>query len=403
MELVLAGVGPGTFTGIRIAAATARALSAGTGIPLSKNSTLDALAAPALSCSRDVLAVLDARRGQVFARRFSEAGPTTGIYCVRPEELSVEGEPLLVGDGAVRYRDELSGLGRIPPDGLPAPQGHGGRARYLCRPRPRRPEELVPIYVREPDAEVQARSQPLEPPLSEAGPHLRRMEARDLPSVMEIDALCLPRPWSAAIWRGELESPFGLYLVLEERGEVFGHIGVRHVLGELHITTIAVQARVPPPGTRPRPDRRRARRLSQRQPRPPRGTPDQRGGHRALRVARLHGDGPQAPLLRRRGRVAHDPEPRRDSSLERLRSSRSLRASSLRRRSSSGGSKGFSSNSAGARQARKETKMPPAIRGLGRTPDHVDQKHRQHHQRYEGEKERERPHSDPSISARSGS
>ena len=67
------------------------------------------------------------------------------------------------------------------------------------------------------------------------------MEAGDLPSVMEIDALSLPRPWSAAIWRGELGSPYGLYLVLEERGEVFGQIGVRHVLGELHITTIAVK------------------------------------------------------------------------------------------------------------------------------------------------------------------
>jgi ribosomal-protein-alanine N-acetyltransferase len=67
------------------------------------------------------------------------------------------------------------------------------------------------------------------------------MEARDLPSVMEIDALCLPRPWSAAIWCGELASPYGLYLVVEDRGEVSGHIGVRHVLGELHITTIAVR------------------------------------------------------------------------------------------------------------------------------------------------------------------
>jgi len=67
------------------------------------------------------------------------------------------------------------------------------------------------------------------------------MEAGDLPSVMEIDALCLPRPWSAAIWRRELRSPYGLYLVIEDRGEVFGHIGVRHVLGELHITTIAVK------------------------------------------------------------------------------------------------------------------------------------------------------------------
>jgi ribosomal-protein-alanine N-acetyltransferase len=77
--------------------------------------------------------------------------------------------------------------------------------------------------------------------LSEEGPHLRRIEDRDLPSVMEIDALCLARPWSAAIWRGELTSPYGLYLVIEDRDKVSGHIGVRHVLGELHITTIAVR------------------------------------------------------------------------------------------------------------------------------------------------------------------
>jgi tRNA threonylcarbamoyladenosine biosynthesis protein TsaB len=151
---VLAGVGPGTFTGIRIAAATARALSAGTGISLAKNSTLDALAAPALSCSGDVLAVLDARRGQVFARRFSEAGPTTGIYCVRPEELSVEGRPFVVGDGALRYREALSCLGPIPSDGSPLHRvsavGHVVSADLT----PVSPEELVPIYVREPDAEV---------------------------------------------------------------------------------------------------------------------------------------------------------------------------------------------------------------------------------------------------------
>jgi [ribosomal protein S18]-alanine N-acetyltransferase len=67
------------------------------------------------------------------------------------------------------------------------------------------------------------------------------MEDRDLPSAMEIDAISLPRPWSAAIWRGELDSPYGLYLVIEDSGEVFGHIGVRHVLGELHVTTIAVR------------------------------------------------------------------------------------------------------------------------------------------------------------------
>ena len=154
VEVVLAGVGPGTFTGIRIAAATARALSTGAGVALSKNSTLAALAAPALSCSEDVLAVLDARRGQVFARRYSEAGPTSGIYCVRPEEMSVQGSPLFVGDGAIRYREALSDLGRIPPDGSPlhrvTASGHIISADLAVVG----PEDLIPIYVREPDAEV---------------------------------------------------------------------------------------------------------------------------------------------------------------------------------------------------------------------------------------------------------
>jgi tRNA threonylcarbamoyladenosine biosynthesis protein TsaB len=154
VELVLAGVGPGTFTGIRIAAATARALSAGTGAALAKNSTLDALAAPALSCSDDVLAVLDAKRGQVFARRFSRARPTTGIYCVGPEELSVDGEPLLVGNGAVRYRGELARVGCIPPDGSPLNRVTAAGHVVSADLAPVSPEDLVPIYVREPDAEV---------------------------------------------------------------------------------------------------------------------------------------------------------------------------------------------------------------------------------------------------------
>ena len=76
--------------------------------------------------------------------------------------------------------------------------------------------------------------------MREPGLLLRSMEPSDLPAALEIDSLCLPRPWSEAVWREELESPFGLYLVLEEGGEIFGQIGVRHVLDELHITTLAI-------------------------------------------------------------------------------------------------------------------------------------------------------------------
>ena len=154
VERLLVGVGPGTFTGIRIAAATARALSVGTGAALSKNSTLAALAAPALSCSADVLVVLDARRAQVFAQRFSEAGPTAGISCVGPEDLLERGAPLLVGDGAVRYREALTSLGHIPPDGSPLHRVTAAGHVLSADLSPVRAEELVPIYVREPDAEV---------------------------------------------------------------------------------------------------------------------------------------------------------------------------------------------------------------------------------------------------------
>ena len=154
VERVLVGVGPGTFTGIRIAAATARSLSLGTGAVLSKNSTLAALAAPALACSPDVLAVLDARRGQIFAQRFSGDGTTEGILCAEPSALFVEGDRLMVGDGAVRYREALSALGRIPPDGSPLHRVTAAGHVLSADLAPVAPEEVVPIYVREPDAEV---------------------------------------------------------------------------------------------------------------------------------------------------------------------------------------------------------------------------------------------------------
>ena len=72
-------------------------------------------------------------------------------------------------------------------------------------------------------------------------PLLRPMRLADLPAVMEIDRQSLPRPWSEAIWHEELRSPFGLYLVLEEAGGISGHIGVRRVADEAHVTTLAVR------------------------------------------------------------------------------------------------------------------------------------------------------------------
>jgi tRNA threonylcarbamoyladenosine biosynthesis protein TsaB len=161
VERILVGVGPGTFTGIRIALAAARALSLATGAALSRNSTLAALAAPALlgSAEPEVLAVLDARRRQVFAQRFGDDGARGEISCSAPEELPamlapVEERTLIVGDGAVRYREALSGLGRVSPDAssLHRVTAVGHVLSADLTPVPAR--EVVPLYVREPDAEA---------------------------------------------------------------------------------------------------------------------------------------------------------------------------------------------------------------------------------------------------------
>jgi [ribosomal protein S18]-alanine N-acetyltransferase len=77
--------------------------------------------------------------------------------------------------------------------------------------------------------------------LTKSGLLLRPMDLGDLSAVMEIDRQCLSRPWSETIWREELSSPFGLYLVLEEDGVVSGHIGVKHVADEAHVMTLAVR------------------------------------------------------------------------------------------------------------------------------------------------------------------
>jgi tRNA threonylcarbamoyladenosine biosynthesis protein TsaB len=159
VDRILVGVGPGTFTGIRITLAAARALALATGARLSRNSTLAALAASALMSAEkpEVLAVLDAKRRQVFAQRFAGGRALGEILCVTPEELAqlpAEDTPLVVGDGAVRYRTVLCGLGRIPPDASPLHRVTAMGHVFSADLTPVLAHEVVPFYVREPDAEV---------------------------------------------------------------------------------------------------------------------------------------------------------------------------------------------------------------------------------------------------------
>ena len=163
VDLIAVGLGPGTFTGLRVGIATARGLSVGLGLPARGVCTLDALAAGIgeAGAEGERLAVLDGWRGEVFAALYSPAGERIWEPAVyRPEELAervaeLEEAPAVAGSGAIRFRHELARDGvRIADDSDPV---HRVAARHVCAlaasARGEEPDGLAPIYLRPPDAE----------------------------------------------------------------------------------------------------------------------------------------------------------------------------------------------------------------------------------------------------------
>ncbi len=166
LDRIAVGVGPGGFTGLRIGIATARGLAQAHGTSLVGVSSLRALASidsgvPA-SRERLVVAVIDARRGEVFAAAWDTAGaPVLPAAAYAPEELCLRvralhgHSPLVaVGDGALRYRAVLEAAGvAVPSDESDC---HRVSGAALCRlgveGKPIRRDQLVPDYRRDPDA-----------------------------------------------------------------------------------------------------------------------------------------------------------------------------------------------------------------------------------------------------------
>jgi tRNA threonylcarbamoyladenosine biosynthesis protein TsaB len=163
VDRIAVGLGPGTFTGLRIAVSTATGLSISTGTVAVGVSTLDALARSMTAGEATVVPMLDARRGEVFmTARAADGGLLLPPAAVSPEDAlesirSLTGPLRVGGPGAVRFRDLFADAGIRIDD----PESEKGRLSgvAICEigaaaGEPPPDEPLEPIYIREPDAKL---------------------------------------------------------------------------------------------------------------------------------------------------------------------------------------------------------------------------------------------------------
>lgn len=160
-------VGPGLFTGLRVGLATGKALAHALRLPMVPVSSLDLVAFPARWSTKRIVAVIDARRGEVFHASYKQV--PGGIQRISEPEVARPGELasslvafgedcLLVGDGAIRYADVLTdhpGTVEIAERNLQFPSAQSLVAlahAAALREDFVTADEVVPDYLRAPDA-----------------------------------------------------------------------------------------------------------------------------------------------------------------------------------------------------------------------------------------------------------
>lgn len=180
LERIAVGVGPGTFTGLRIGIATARGLAQSLGVELVGVSSLRALAHGALADgglvdgapahvgsdhAQRVLAAIDARRGEVFVAAYDDGRELIAPQAVSPDGLiallesaaiDTQAEQwLALGDGAILYRETFERAGaHVAEDGC---KRHRIQAHAICELAEQASasgEPTLPDYRRRPDAEI---------------------------------------------------------------------------------------------------------------------------------------------------------------------------------------------------------------------------------------------------------
>jgi tRNA threonylcarbamoyl adenosine modification protein YeaZ len=162
---IACGLGPGPFTGLRVGIVTAASIADGLNVPAYGVCSLDALAIAHRGRGR-LLAVTDARRKQVYWARYDENGRRVdGPDVTAPHELATAQlgtVDRVVGAGAMQWRDAFAGFSVDESD--PWPSASMVATLAAERAAANAPgEQLIPMYLRRPDAQPPAARKPVTP------------------------------------------------------------------------------------------------------------------------------------------------------------------------------------------------------------------------------------------------
>lgn len=154
LEGIAFGMGPGSFTGLRVACGVAQGLSVARDLPLIGIGTLEAMAFA--SGGEKVLVVLDARMGEVYFACYERGVLQGAIGVCPPEAVPVPSTAgwLACGNGLLAYPALYERLASCVTDWQPECLPHAGAVLRLAMPRLERgeridPADAAPLYVRD--------------------------------------------------------------------------------------------------------------------------------------------------------------------------------------------------------------------------------------------------------------
>jgi ribosomal-protein-alanine N-acetyltransferase len=259
LEWVAADLGPGSFTGVRVGLATARALALATGATLCGASSLAALAHAAPPRRGLLVPLVPAGRRDAYAGFFRcdgrgevrllaapRVGPAPALLAAAAEAARAAGGARVsfIGPGVPREREALEAA--WPGSTTPAFRHEGLSAHDLARaarsaagPLAGLPEPgagLAPLYVRSAQAEERVRHA-----ATAADPvRVRPFTAADVTAAAELEARAFTDPWPASFFAGELEQPMVVARVLERDSALAGYLVGWLGAGAGHIGNLAV-------------------------------------------------------------------------------------------------------------------------------------------------------------------